>query len=101
MSRYDYVRIKLDIIPDEIVAQYSLDNIAKYGWVYMEIQKGMPGLRNAGKISHDRLVKHLAKYGYAPVRHMPAFWKHKTRPVSFTLCVDDFGMKFIESGSPF
>jgi hypothetical protein len=27
---------------------------------------------------------------------MPGLWKHKTRPISFTLVVDDFGVKHVE-----
>jgi hypothetical protein len=34
-----------------------------------EIRKGMPGLKQAGKIANDRLTKHLAKFGYTPVPH--------------------------------
>ena len=52
-------------IPEEIVEQYNLRKIATNGWVYMEIRKGMPGLRQVGKVSNEHLVTHLAKYGYA------------------------------------
>ena len=36
----------------------------------------------------------IKKYGYAPVRHTPALWKHETRNTMCTLVVDDFGIKF-------
>ena len=42
--------MSLDIIPEEIITQYELRIIAVNGWVYMEIRKGMPGLRQAGKM---------------------------------------------------
>jgi hypothetical protein len=32
----------------------------------------------------------LAPFGYYPARHTPGIWLHKTRPISFTLVVDDF-----------
>ena len=35
MSRYEYMRIPLSIIPDKIVAQYELRQLSKDGWVYM------------------------------------------------------------------
>ena len=60
----------------------------------MEIRKGMPGLKQAGKVANDRLITHLRKYGYAPCERTPALWKHSTRPVTFTLCVDDFGIEY-------
>ena len=95
LQRFEYVRMQLTDIPDEIVNQYKLRAIATNGWIYMEIRKGMPGLKQAGKVANDRLVTHLAKYGYAPCKRTPALWKHKSRPITFTLCVDDFGIKYV------
>jgi hypothetical protein len=60
----------------------------------MEIRKGIPGLKQAGRIANDRLTKHLAQYGYAPVPRTPSLWSHSTRPIQFALVVDDFGVKF-------
>ena len=62
--------------------------------MYIKIRKGMYGLPHAGKIANDRLRKHLQPYGYTPVKHTPGLWKHATRPISFTLVVDDFGVKY-------
>ena len=81
-------------IPDEITDQYNLRALAHDGWVYMQIEKGMPGLKQAGKIANDRLKTHLKKYGYAPVPRTPALWAHATRSTIFTLVVDDFGIKY-------
>ena len=55
----------------------------------------MPGLKQAVKIAHDRLKTHLKKYEYRPCRHTPALWAHTTRPISFTLVVDNFGVKYV------
>ena len=62
-NRYEYINVPLDIIPEEIIQQYNLRNLAHKGFVYMEIQKFMYGLPQAGKISNDKLNLHLAKYG--------------------------------------
>ena len=88
------MKLRLGIIPEEILSQYNLRDIAVVGWVYCEIKKGMYGLPHAGKISNDRLVKHLQPHGYAPVTHTPGLWKHHTRNITFTLMVDDFGIKY-------
>ena len=45
-------------------------------------------------IANQDLQKHLAKYDYYPTKRTPGLWKHKTRPISFTLVVDDFGIKY-------
>ena len=61
----------------------------------MELRKGMPGLRKAGKVANERLTTHLANYGYAPCARTLLLWKNATRPITFTLCVDDFGIKYV------
>ena len=37
IGRYEYMKISLAIIPDEIIAQYNLLQLASNGWVYLEI----------------------------------------------------------------
>ncbi len=32
--------------------------------------------------------------GYFQSQYTPGLWLHKTRPIQFTLCVDDFGVKY-------
>ena len=67
----------------------------KYGWVYIEIQKGMYGLPQAGFLANKLLEKCLSKHGYFPVQQTPGLWKHTWRPVTFSLVVDYFGVKYI------
>ena len=59
----------------------------------MKIVKGMPGLKQAAHIANERLVHHLAPYGYAPVQHTPFLWKHEYNGILFALVVDYFGIK--------
>ena len=68
---------------------------AKNGFVYMEIQKGMYGLPQAGILANKLLEERLAKHGYTELPHTPGLFKHETRPVWFTLTVDDFGIKYV------
>ena len=60
----------------------------------MQIEKGMPGLKQAGKIANDWLRTHMKKYDYSPMSRTPALWKHATRPTIFVLVVDDFDIKY-------
>ena len=41
------------------------------------------------------IVSHLAHFGFAPVLRTPALWKHTTKPIIFSLVVDDFGVNYI------
>jgi hypothetical protein len=33
--------------------------------------------------------------GYYECKHTPGLWRHLTRPISFTLVVNDFGVKYV------
>ena len=55
----------------------------------------MPGLKQAGKLAYERLMKHLTQAGYEQSKFVPSLWRHITKPISFTLVVDDFGVKYV------
>ena len=95
MAQYEYMKLALACIPDEIIDQYSLRTLSSDGWVYLEIRKGKPGLKKSGRIANDRLKAHLAYSGFTPVTITPALWKHNTKPIIFSLVVDDFWVKYI------
>jgi hypothetical protein len=96
MVRPEYMRLKLSDIPNHIIALYKLDKLATpNGFVYVLIQKGMYSLPQAGIIAQQLLKKRLAIKGYRQSSITPGFWKHDWRPISFTLCVDNFGVKYV------
>ena len=88
------MKLPLEIIPEKIIQQYNLRSLAHKGFVYMEIQKGIYGLTQAGKNANDKLKLHLAKFGYKPAPITPGLWRHQTPPLQFSLVVYDFGIKY-------
>jgi hypothetical protein len=62
--------------------------------VLVEICKGMYGLTQAGIIAFNQLKTHFATHNYAPCTHTPGLWTHSTRNITFTLVIDDFGIKY-------
>jgi len=95
MERYEYMHLPANIIPDEIMQQYNLHQLAHNGQVHIEIRKGMYGLPQAGKLANQQLTTHLAKHGYVPTLHTPGLWQHLLKPITFSLVVDDFGIKYV------
>jgi hypothetical protein len=96
MTRYEYIKIKIDDIPEEIIVEYKLhEKVTPDGYVYIEIRKGMYGLPQAGILAQLLLEERLNAHGYSQSKAVPGLWKHKTRPISFTLVVDDFGVKYV------
>ncbi len=96
MERPEFMRMKLSDLPEDFVKLYNLTNIADgNGVVYVKIQKGMYGLPQAGILANKLLEQQLNKHGYRQSPTTPGLWKHNVRPISFTLCVDDFGVKYV------
>ena len=54
----------------------------------------MYGLPQAGLLSQQRLVKHRAQHGDQQDKTSPCLYTHTSRPIFFTLVVDDFGVKY-------
>ena len=80
----------LEIIPQEIIDTYDLTAlVGDKGWIYMRIKKGMYGLKQAEIIAPQELVKHMAPFGYHPVKHTHGLWVHDSRKTLFSLVVDD------------
>jgi hypothetical protein len=79
------------------IAHYKLNEIATPdGYIfYCKIQKGMYGLPQAGIIAQQLLKECLEKNGYHQRKTTPGLWMHDTRPISFSLVVDDFGVKYV------
>jgi hypothetical protein len=48
---FEYMKMLLSRFPEEIVQKYHLKALAIDGWVYIEIRKGMYGLKQAGSFS--------------------------------------------------
>jgi len=96
MDCYEYMRIPAKYIPANIMEQYNLAPLVHNGHVPTEIRKGMYGLPQAGILAYNRLVKHLALSDYTPVKHTPGLFRHATRPVAFSLVVDDFAIKYVD-----
>ena len=71
----EFMRIPLKIIPQDIIDTYDLKALVEdQGWIYMRIKKCMYGLKQAGIIANQELVKHMAPFGYHPVKHTPGLW---------------------------
>jgi hypothetical protein len=94
MPNYEYMKIATKFIPDHIMDAYDLWDKVSDGFVYVEIRRGMYGLPQAGRLANDALVLFLADHGYAPVPVTAGLWSHKTRDITFSLVVDDFGIKY-------
>ena len=88
-----YMKMKIDILPNEIIEKYNLRDIFHNEYVYFKINMGMYGLPEAGILANKLLKKRLSKHGYYECQFTPGLYRHVWRPIMFSLVVDDFGVK--------
>ena len=87
--------IQISMIPQEFLDKYNLKGKSHNGYIFARVNKGIYGLPQAVKIAHDSLVKHLEPYGYRISSKTMGLWTHESRPLNFTLVIDDFGGKYL------
>ena len=95
MSRFEYMKMPITVFPQHVKEEYNLQENVYKGYVCIEIRRSIYGLPQSGKLANDYLRKKIAPHGYFEVKHTPGLWTHITRPIQFTLVVDDFGVKYI------
>ena len=57
LDRYEYMKMLVDLIPENIMNLYNLHNKVKNGFVYMQIQRGLYVLPQAGILANKLLRK--------------------------------------------
>jgi hypothetical protein len=80
LGRFEYMVINLASLPQETIDKYNLNELAQDRKVYIEIQKCMYGLPQAGILANKLLQRNLAKDGYRTTTHTHGLWTHDTRP---------------------
>ncbi len=78
-----------------MVKQYNLTELAIHGWVYIKMRHAVWGLAQDGILANKCLHQKLAPFGYFECMNTPGLWRHESRPISFTLVVDNFGVKYV------
>ena len=94
MTRTEFMMIPMNINPIHIQKKYKLNNIKHNNKVYIRITKGMYALPQAVLLANNQLKEYLETDGYFPCKNTVGLWKHKWLPISFTLVVDDFLLKY-------
>jgi hypothetical protein len=95
LARYEYMKFPIALFPQHIIDQYELNKHVHKGYIYVEIRKAIYGLPQAGILANQLLRKRLAPAGYYEVAHTPGLWRHVSRPIQFSLVVDNFGAKYV------
>ncbi len=97
LEYFEYMKMPISLFPSWIIEQYNLkESTINNGWVYIKMRCRVWGLPQAGILSNKRLRRKLAQFGYHECVNMPGLCQHETRAISFTLVVDNFGVKYVK-----
>ena len=95
MDKYEYMKIPISLFPEHSIQKYDFRIKVKNGFIYLEIRKIIYGLPQAGMLKNKYLKEKLAPHGYYEVPHTPSLWKKISRPIQFSLVVNNFGVKYV------
>ena len=95
MARYEYIRLPMDVILQDIIDEYQLMNNVKNGFIVCEIWQGMWQLSQTEMVANKIIAERLTKHGQRPCEIRPSLWKHGMNPVIFFLWADAFGVKYV------
>ncbi len=95
LEYFEYSRMPLTLFPAWIIEQYDMEKQALNGYIHLEMRQAVWGLPQAGILANKRLQQKLAPFGYFKSTNTPGLWCHKTHPITFTLVVDNFGVKYV------
>ena len=98
LPRSEWMRIPVRFLSDTILDKHNLRPFIHNGAILFEVVRSLYGLPHAGKISQDELISHLAQHGYHQTS-TPCLFRHTDNGITFTLVVDDFGVKFRHKAS--
>jgi hypothetical protein len=64
LPQFENMKMLLSRFPEEIFQKYNLNTLAVDGWVYIDIRKGMYGLKQVGLLANQLLQTRLTPFGY-------------------------------------
>jgi hypothetical protein len=95
LDRFEYIKMPIALFSKWIMKQYILNQHVLNRFIYLEMQRPVWGLPQAGILADKLLRKQLMSHSNYECNNTPGLWKHKTRRILFTLVVDDFGVKYV------
>lgn len=89
------MRVKYHYLLLDMCQRYDLDAlVSKDDYIYIQIQKEMPRLKQAAILAYEYLKRYLLIYRYNLIYSTIRLQYYKTKPIKFCLHVDNFRIKY-------
>jgi hypothetical protein len=89
------MKIPLTLFLEWTIEQYNLNMMGLDSWLYIEMRRAVWGLPQAGILANKNLRRKLAPFSYYESIITPGLWHHELQPLTFTLVIGNFGVKFV------
>ena len=97
LQEYQYMQFNISMVPQEMIDHYDLQSkVTGDGWLYWKKRKAIYGLKESEKLANIEPQTVLASEGYKPCHFTHGLYKQEKRNISFSLVVDDFGVRYID-----
>ena len=95
LEQPEWINIPIKNIPLSLLEEHNLIQFISDEHILCRVDGTMYGHPVAGRLANADLVKHLAVHGYVQDANVPCMFAHVTAPISFSLVVNDFGIKYV------
>jgi len=92
----EWITVPVKDVPYSLLQEHNLTQFIVDDHILCRVDGTMYGHPFAGRGANTDLVAHLAKHDFLQDPNIPCLFIHSTRPISFTLVVDDFGVKYTD-----
>jgi hypothetical protein len=93
LGRFEYIVINLPSLPQENRKVRSDRTITGRKSIHRNSERHVR--ITTGRQPRQRIVTAQSSQGWLPAQHTHGRWTHVTRTISFSLVVDDFGVKYV------
>ena len=94
LEKPEWIKIPTKNIPRALLEKHDLISYIVDEHILCRVDGTMYGHPASGRLANADLVQHLAAHGYAQDANVPCMFAHSKAPISFSLVVDDFGIKY-------
>ncbi len=96
MARYEYLRLRIADMPDDVIEQYNLrDNTTPTAISIAKYKRGCMACHRPVSLPNNIVKERLQKHSYHQSQTTPGLWKHDPRSIRFSLVDNDFGVKYV------
>ena len=99
LDRSEWMLVPTKFMSQDLISELKLEEYIHKDHILFEVTGSLYGHPAAGRISNKDLVQHLERHGYTQSANVPCLFSNKDKSITFTLIVDDIGIKYVHGNN--